>query len=311
MKTFLVTILEHETSRPLQGLLVTWYLTAERNVPDGYLDPSKWAELKKGGWAELNPSRIGSGVTSHRGQAVLTFEGSSHEDLRRPNVWFTVQSPEVVGSRHCGQVVYAACDIRESSSEYEEFALRVPRDIVQLNHLDLNSFEKLTTSLTVSDIATELAKVGTVTDGPGRGAPTFAKAFNARVARAKKDTDDLLRVRLHPLAVTLSVPFVQRGAGRSTEAPVVFDNDKRKLVVKAERGGPAKEVSFDGIRRYTNSRLTGKTFSRPKIEVDVTTGKAQIALPRVPDTLELSETNPTRLFSFAKATTLPDIGGEP
>jgi hypothetical protein len=310
MKTFAATILEHETSRPLPGFLVTWYLTAERSVPDSYLDQSKWADLKKLGWAELNPSRIGSAVTNSAGQAALTFEGGSNDDVHRPNAWFTVQSPEVVGSKSCGQVAYAACEIRESPANYEEFAVRMPREIVQLNDLGLNSFVKVTANLTVSDIATELAKASTAPAVRPRRAPAFAKAFNERIAKAKQETEKLLQVRVLPVAVSLPVPFVARAASVTGAMQVVFDEDKGKLVVKQGSRGPTKDVSFDGVRRYTSARLTGTKFSRPRIEVDVATGKAQIALPRVPDTLELSETNPTRLFSFANAAGSTETEGE-
>lgn len=296
MKTLVVTILEHETSRPLSGLLVTWYLTAERNIPAAYLEPSKWAELKKAGWAELKPARIGSAVTANTGSAVLTFDDKSHDDVRRLNVWFTVQLPEVVGSKSCNQIVYAACEIRQTPAEYEEFITRIPRDLVQEYTIGLNSFTKLTANLSLADVTVELMKLEPKPAIRGRRAPAFSKVFNERIAEAKKKTDESLGVRVRPVAVFLPVPFVA-GGNVTGNSGVSFDAETKKLVVK--RRGSNKELSFEGIRRYTNQRLTAKKFARPRIEVDVDSGKTQIALPRVPDQLELSETNPTRLFSFS------------
>ena len=71
------------------------------------------------------------------------------------------------------------------------------------------------------------------------------------------------------------------------------------LCVDNDEGKLAKKMVYTGVTRYTNQRLTNRNIHRPHIVLDDKTGNAQLALPKVPQTLELSETEPTPLFKHS------------
>jgi hypothetical protein len=198
--------------------------------------------------------------------------------------------------------IHAACQVTENPSESEEYSLRIPRAMIDkfgiLNKLSPTIDSKRTTE----DFDIQLAKVenGAV-ETPASSSPIFSVQFNQQVVAAKVEHEKEFGRPLASMSFALSIGVQNADTSSSRVPGILFDKKRSQLIVDNDEGQLAKKMVFTGVTRYTNQRLTSRNMHRPHILLDDKTGNAQLALPKVPQTLELSETEPTPLFKHSNS----------
>ena len=292
----------HETSQPVPNLMFTWYATSELRVPDAFQDPKNWEALRNANWEGLSLTRIGSAITNEEGYALLSYEADSLEGFARRsfNIWYTIETPEVVGTPNCSRIIHVSCQLALNASEQEAFTVRIPQSVIEQNGIVRKAAPRIDSSRTADDFDVALGRVeqgavGSLTPG----VEAFSTKFNQEIVRGIEIQEKELGRRFDPMAFPLGLNIQSNNASGPDTPEVIFDEQNRELRVRNSRNQSEKPITFDGIVRYTNPRLTNKDMKRPHVLVDEDTGRVRLALPRVPDTLELSENEPSPLFTFS------------
>ena len=299
MENIIARIHGHETSQPIPNLLVTWYVTAETAVPDHIQDPNNWEEFRKANWKGFDVIRIGSASTTDDGVARLAYQ---REELTRryTNLWYTIQLPEIIGTAYCGRIVHVACQLTMNASEYEEHNIRIPQNLIERYGIFRTTTPNIDAKRTAADFDIALDKVerDSVAATPTPGIEAFSSKYNREIGRAIKLGEKKFGRRFNPMSFSL-VLNIESGNDASTDLPEIrYDKQRKQLRVTSSDGHTDHEVSFDGVVRYSNNNLTSKGIKRPGVLVDRDTGKVHLALPKVPTTLELSENEPSPLYTY-------------
>ncbi|WP_378173961.1 hypothetical protein [Aquimarina sp. SS2-1] len=298
MANIITNIIEHENSQPISNLMVTWYTTPKFSIPKDFLESKNWEILKMNNWKDINAGRLGSSYTNKNGIARLSYIVNPENESY--NLWYTVQSPEIAGSSSCRNIIHVASQIVINATENEEILLRIPHSVLD-RFSDLKNLSPLIDSKRSSDdfdMHLEKIERGNV-KALDSNVISFSKQFNNRIIKAK----ELYEIKFGKSqgTMSLSIPMMKQKADSSIIdlSDVVFDKTIKQLSLKSKNSQPDKVLSFKGIKRYKNKNLTFKNIKKPHIIINELTGNVDIVLPKVPDVLELSETEPTPLFMFS------------
>lgn len=279
----------HETKRPIAGLLVTWYSTTASVIPESVHRATGWEAMRATNWPGLDVIRLGAAASDERGIARLQYETANIDVRRVANLWYTVQLPELAGVSDCGRIVHVACNVIQSPGETEVHIVDFPQQVVGKLGIDKRVAPVIDSERTSSDFDVQLQKAerpgGDSTISPGN---LFSLKFNQRIDDAKSVREREIGRAFDPMSFALNVDLQ---SSRSEKRPMLkFDKNKRKLTVRRDDGGGDRPLVYNGILRYTNAGLTDGKLRKPHALINEETGRFKLALPKVPDSLELPET---------------------
>jgi hypothetical protein len=295
MTSLTIRLHVQETSRPISGLLVTWYATRKQSLRKELQDPSTWDKVRSRHPSEFGLTRLGSSVTNAGGVARLQLESSSIERLTQ--AWYTVQTPELAGEAKCSRTIHVACELTSISTDHEQFSVRIPQGILDRSGAEGRSSPVIDGARHLDALHAALEVIKKPPVGPRPSLPnSFASAFNARIAASLAQTPSKTEQALRALSSAAGLQLKYR-LGRQTPS-IRFDQAAGVLTVRDAANQVDTPLRFGGIRRYTNKGLTEKQIVRPYAEVDQSTGNVVIALPRVPDEMIARESAPSGLFEY-------------
>lgn len=301
MSSVTAKICVHETSQPLSNVLITWYTTSEFSIPEeiAHSGPEKWEELSRTNWKGFNVTRIGSASTKDDGIAHFLYgtETTDGGTQRPSNLWYTLQFPEVIGTPNCGHIFHVASCITVNGANHEEFVLRIPVNIIERHQITTMVSPTIDSKRSSEDVYVQLQKIEHGSSGslePGRVA--FSKQFNQAIVKAKQHQIKEFGLPYGPMSFTLNMSVDNSSVTESMKGKISFDRNTKQLVIQSASGNPDTPLAYQGVVRYTHQQLTNRHIKKPHIIIDKDTGKVQLALPKVPDILELSETEPSQLF---------------
>jgi hypothetical protein len=300
MPSLTIRLRVHESDRPLEGLLVSWYATSLQSLRKDQQSPAAWDKVRQRRPSDLKLVRLGSSVSDERGIARLEYQMAGAQRARQTSTWYAVRTPDL--GQSCGRTIHVACELTPISDDAEEFSVRVPQGVLDRSAADRRSSATIDAVRTRDELEAVLGGIENAPTSP-RAKPqkSFGATLRARTIRQRRKAVANGRgLRVLPSIADLEL----RSRGRPGAPTLAFDATTRQLTVRDPSTQRDVPVQFQGVRRSTSPGLTERQIVGPYVEVDETTGSATISLPKVPDELVAQESEPSELFTFLSRATL-------
>jgi hypothetical protein len=295
MSALTVWIREHETSRPLADLQVTWYATPLFSLPEESSDPAKRDHFFASGWKGLDLRRIGSATTEKDGVARFRsdLDFQKHNAATAPNLWFIVQMPQIAGATQCGQIICTACNVIQNFGEQESAGIRIPVEQVARFGIGRNVPDQIDAHRAKSALDEALLRAEKKLRRGAVGAgPRFSAKFNDAVQKATLSKDNQHGGRLHAQSLKVAIAGIETPA--QSDAIIVFSARQKRMLLR--HVGVEKVLTWAGIASYTNPGLTRTQLGQPKLLVNEEKSTLMLALPKVPQVLERQESEAGDLY---------------
>jgi hypothetical protein len=296
MTSFGVRLHVHESSRPIEGLVVTWFATSQQAVRKELRDPAAWDKVRHRRPSDLGLVRLGAAVSNANGVARLEYEMSGAERTRRVNSWFVVRTPDIADGKSCGRTIHVACELTPISSTNEESSVRIPQGVLDRSGVERRSSPTIDGSRSLADLEAVLRKAEDSSSPRKKSRSSYGSKVNARIVKRSRKADPdngMVKMRVLP-----SVPNLELVSPKGAAVSIGYDAANKQLTVHDPATNRDVPIVFKGVRRDTSPGLTETQIKGPSVEVDESTGSAQISLPKVPDKLALEEAEPSDLFKF-------------
>lgn len=296
MASLILRVVVHETSKPLPGIIVTWYASRDRRISRKKRETSKWDRALEGD-ADAGLKRLGSALTDASGRARLEMkQGLASQGSPELFAWYSLRTAEIAG-QSCSRTMHVGCDSIPLTDVDEDVLVRLPRALLDSAGVDRRGSDTVDGVRDLPKIRDALRRAETIPSKRTQPAAPFSAKLNARIAaaRAASAAVDADQMRGGSYA-----PGLRRRGSGGTEPALKYDNVKRRLTVTDPQKNKDVRVTYKGIVRYKNPRLTEKGMESPYLKITESSGDAMIALPSVPDELVSRATEPSRLVRFAK-----------
>ena len=283
MASTALIVVEHESGTPVMGLYVSWYITEARELPKTFRDPTNWEKLRSGGWADISPTLLGGATTDRDGRATLDF--ANVQDIldekaakRGRKLWYTVQQAEIVGSAKCGELVYAACELKPLALIDDERLLRIPeRELRRLREATLEN-QQIAPQFSIDDVALSLAEFGSLSSDKQRQKTRKTSIAAKQNRRVRDRLRKLPASRARP-SVVIPVSINISGAGG---ASLELDD----TVLRAgERTLDAEARQL--VKPLVNARLDSANIKQPTIHLDFEGNAITLEMPSATGRLEI------------------------
>jgi hypothetical protein len=286
-------LVEHESGRPLPGLLVHIY-NVFQSLPSEIEDHARWDELYATGWKGIALVGLGSTQSDAGGRFELTYEldDAGPAASRGLNLWYAILGPEVAGSS-CPKVVHVGCTLRMNASAQEFLAVRITRE--RLDRAGARSSGALATprGLDPAELHAHIEKLAIPVARP-QSAERFSKQLRdaQRAAKRERQRRGVAGKRSHGFPSAL--PLRSKGGGPLAAGTELGFDEERKMLTLRIRGDALRPLRFDSVRRQPPSEEGDDAGLR--VVIDEERARYSLLLAEVPETLRAADDGPGALL---------------